>query len=108
MTLEGGILGRTDDMVVVRGVNVYPSAIEQIVRQFPDVAEYRAHVHRKGAMTELHLVIESLPNVRDTAALVASIEKSLQAALNLRIPVTSVPHGSLPRAELKARRWFKD
>jgi phenylacetate-CoA ligase len=106
--LEGGILGRTDDMVVVRGVNVYPSAVEQIVREFPDVAEYRAHVHRKGAMTELHLVIEPFPSVKNTAALVASVEKSLQGALNLRIPVTSAPHGSLPRAELKARRWIKD
>ncbi len=107
-TLEGGILGRTDDMVVVRGVNVYPSAIEQIVREFSDIAEYRAHVHKKGAMTELHLVVEPAQNVRNTAALVAAVEKSLQAALNLRIPVTSAPPGSLPRAELKARRWVKE
>lgn len=107
-TLEGGILGRTDDMVVVRGVNIYPSAIEQTVREFPDVAEYRAHVHKKGAMTELHLVIEPLQKVKNVAELVAAIERSLQTALNLRVPVTSAPPGSLPRAELKARRWIKD
>jgi phenylacetate-CoA ligase len=105
---EGGILGRTDDMVVVRGVNVYPSAIEQIVREFPEVAEYRAHIHKKGAMTELHLVIEPFANVKNSAALVALVEKSLQATLNLRIPVTSAPPDSLPRAELKARRWIKE
>ena len=63
-------------------------------------------MHKKGAMIELHLVIEPMQNVKNTAALVASVEKSLQAALNLRIPVTSAPAGSLPRAELKARRWM--
>ena len=39
--LEGGVLGRTDDMMIVRGVNVFPSAIEQILRSFPEVPEYR-------------------------------------------------------------------
>src|SRR5205807_1375720 len=104
----GGILGRTDDMVVVRGVNVYPSAIEQIVREFREVAEYRAQITKKGALTEMHLLIEPLPEVRNAAALVAGVEKALQAALNLRIPVTISPSGSLPRAELKARRWIKE
>lgn len=106
-TLDGGILGRTDDMVVVRGVNIYPTAVEQIVREFRDVAEYQAHVGHKGAMTELHLVIEPSERVKNVASLVADIEKALQTAFSLRIPVTSAPAGSLPRAELKARRWIR-
>jgi phenylacetate-CoA ligase len=107
-TLEGGILGRTDDMVVVRGVNIYPSAVEQIVRQFAEVAEYQAHITRRGALTEMHLAIEPVADLIDGAALPARVEKVLQAALNLRIPVTLSPPGSLPRAEFKARRWIKD
>src|SRR5262249_49940639 len=50
IALEGGILGRTDDMVVVRGVNVYPSAIEQIVRSCGNVAEYRVEIHTGKAL----------------------------------------------------------
>src|SRR5690606_40295165 len=41
LALEGGILGRSDDMVVVRGVNVYPSAVDQVIRESPGVGEYR-------------------------------------------------------------------
>jgi phenylacetate-CoA ligase len=103
--LDGGILGRTDDMVVVRGVNIFPTAIEQIVREFPEIAEYQARVTAKGALAELHLVIEPMREVKDVAALVAALEKKLQTTLNLRIPVTS--GSSLPRAELKARRWVR-
>ncbi|MDX1981148.1 MAG: AMP-binding protein, partial [Bryobacteraceae bacterium] len=104
MALEGGIVGRTDDMVVVRGVNIYPTAVEQIVRGFGEIAEYQAHIGQKGAMTEMHLVIEPRDSVRNAAALVAAVEKALQTAFNLRIPVATAPSGSLPRAELKARR----
>ena len=94
-------------MVVVRGVNIYPSAVEQIVREFREIAEYQAHVTKKGAMSELHLVIEPAPEVKNPAALVAKVEKALRTALNLRIPVTTNPAGSLPRADLKAQRWIK-
>jgi phenylacetate-CoA ligase len=104
--LEGGILGRSDDMVVVRGVNVYPTAIEQTVRSQPEIAEFQVRISKKSALTQMHVVIEPRPEVRDPAALVLHLEKVLQSALALRIPVTAVPSGSLPRAELKAQRWL--
>ena len=49
--LDGGILTRSDDMVNVRGVNVYPAAIESVVREFPDVVEFKAggHASRRAA-----------------------------------------------------------
>ena len=106
MSLEGGILGRTDDMVIVRGVNVYPTAIEQIIRGFQEVVEYQVHISKRGSLTEMHITIEPAPDVRQVAPLVATVEKALQASLNLRIAVTASP-GPLPRAELKARRWIK-
>jgi phenylacetate-CoA ligase len=107
LALEGGILGRTDDMVVVRGVNIYPTAVEQIVRGFSEVLEYQVHISKKGAMTEMHLVIEPSREVKNPAALVAAVEKALQTSFSLRIPVTTAPPNSLPRAELKAKRWLR-
>jgi phenylacetate-CoA ligase len=100
--LEGGILGRTDDMLVVRGVNIFPSAVDAIVRALPEVAEYRVHVTRHGAMTELAIEIESDD---DTSA--SRLAAKLTEAFTLRIPVTRVAGGALPRFELKARRWVR-
>ena len=53
LRLEGGILARADDMVNVRGVNVYPASIEAVVRRFADVVEFRSIVSRSGAMRTL-------------------------------------------------------
>ena len=59
MALEGGILGRSDDMVVVRGVNVYPSLVEQIVRAHPEVNEYRVQLDCRSAMSQLSVEVET-------------------------------------------------
>lgn len=107
LALEGGILGRTDDMIVVRGVNVYPTAVEQIIREFAEVAEYQVHISQKGALSEMHILVEPIREAKHVAQLVASIEKALQTALSLRIPVTTAAPNSLPRAELKAKRWIR-
>jgi len=100
IALEGGILGRADDMVVVRGVNIYPTAIESVVRSIPEIGEYRVLVSRRGSMAELELDIESTD---DTAAL--RLERALDQAFTLRVPVRRLAAGSLPRFEMKARRW---
>ena len=100
IALEGGIIGRADDMVVVRGVNIYPAAVEAVVRTIPEIGEYRVVVSRRSAMMELEVQIES-PD--DTAA--ARLEGALNQAFSLRIPVTRVTYGTLPRFEMKARRW---
>jgi phenylacetate-CoA ligase len=104
LRLEGGILGRSDDMVVVRGVNVYPALIEEIVRKEPQINEYRVHLDCRTSMPQLSLEIETPP---DALSVALRLEQSLQALLNLRIPVRTVPHGSLPRFEMKAQRWVK-
>lgn len=103
--LEGGILGRVDDMVIVRGVNVYPAAMEEILRSFGEIAEYRVHVSTRDALAELRVEIEPSDFCRDVGSLRAEVQRSLETAFNLRIPVESVPPGSLPRFEMKARRW---
>ena len=107
MRFDGGIIGRCDDMVVVRGTNLYPSALDAILGQFNDVVEYRMEVGRRTGMVELRLVIEPAIRVSETAALCRRIEQSIRDAWNLRVPVRAAAPGELPRFELKARRWVE-
>lgn len=97
--MRGGVLGRVDDMIVVRGVNIYPSAVDAIVRTIAEIQEYRVHVRRAGALWDLSVEVEA------PAAASQQLERALTAAFSLRIPVACAPVGSLPRAEMKARRW---
>ncbi len=99
--LEGGVLGRVDEMVVIRGVNIYPSAVESAVRQFEGIAEFQVHQRKVDAMDEIELLIELLPDAaRD---LVKHLEQKLRDTFSMRIPVRVVH--SLPRHEFKAKRW---
>ena len=97
--LEGGIIGRADDMVVVRGVNLYPSAVDAVVRAVPEIVEYRVEVSRRGALTEVALQVEG------EQAAAEKLTAALTSAFSLRIPVECVARGTLPRFEMKARRW---
>ena len=107
MALVGGILGRTDDMVVVRGVNIYPGAVEEIIRAAGGVAEYQVQVSTARALAELSVRVEPHPDCANVAALVAALEKKFQANFALRVPVVAVPPGTLPRFEMKAKRWVR-
>ncbi len=108
LALEGGVLGRTDDMVVVRGVNVFPSAVEEVVRETGGVAEFQAEVAREGALLTLRLAVETEAGKGvDPARVAADLEDAFQARLALRVPVRVVPPGTLPRFEMKARRWVR-
>jgi phenylacetate-CoA ligase len=103
--LQGGILGRTDEMVIVRGVNIYPTAVEEIVRGFAEVAEYEVRVDNSSSLAELMLRIEPRAGCGDPAGLAERVQAALQAAFQLRVPVALAPAGSLPRFEMKAKRW---
>jgi phenylacetate-CoA ligase len=105
LALEGGILGRTDDMVVIRGVNVYPGAVDEVIRVCGGIAEYQVEVNTAGSLAELTLQIEPTPDGADVSGLVKKLQASLEAAFSLRVPVTAVAPGTLPRFELKAKRW---
>jgi phenylacetate-CoA ligase len=107
LALRGGILGRTDDMMVVRGVNVYPSAVDALVRTQADVAEYRVWLTTDAALAELRIEIEPELGCPDVSALVRRVEKDFDNALSLRVTVTPVPPGTLPRFEMKAQRWVR-
>jgi phenylacetate-CoA ligase len=98
--LDGGVLGRTDDMMVIRGVNVFPSSIEQILRSYPEVVEYRITAAKMGAMDALSIEIEDRLNQPDR------ISKGLQVKIGLKVDVSTVPIGSLPRFEGKGKRFI--
>ncbi len=106
LALEGGILGRTDDMVIVRGVNIYPEAIDAIVRAEPGVAEYQVRLPQSDGLQAIVLDLEPLPDA-NADDLVRRIGAALESAISLRIPVCAVAPGSLPRFEMKARRWLR-
>ncbi len=98
--LEGGVLGRVDDMLIIRGVNILPSSVEQVIRSFPEVAEYRITAQREGALDRLKVEVEDHQQSPDRIA------AELQLRLGLNIEVAAVPIGTLPRFEGKAERFF--
>ncbi len=103
---EGGVLGRVDDMKLVRGTNVYARAIEAVVRGYPEVVEFQIRLHREDIRDEITLRVECA-GVTDEAwpAMAERLGKELAAAHEgLRFNVDRAEAGSLPRFELKARR----
>lgn len=102
---QGGVIGRVDDMVIVRGVNVYPSAVENLVRQFGAVDEFRIQVAVRREMAELNLEIE-LVDGADEEGMCYQLQQAFHNSLGLRPNVTAVPRDSLPRFELKAKRFY--
>jgi phenylacetate-CoA ligase len=102
--LAGGILGRVDDMLIVRGVNVFPSALEGIVRRFAQVDEFVIEVYRRGQLDEVRLLLEVAGDAR---SVVAAVQEAVRVDLGIRVEAVPVPGQSLPRYELKARRLVR-
>jgi len=99
--LVGGIAGRVDDMLTVRGVNVFPSAIEAIVRRFAEVGEYRVELARVREMDELRCVVEA------PAVVAERVGAAIHRELGIRCLIEPVAPGTLPRFEMKAKRFTK-
>ncbi len=104
LRFPGGVLGRADEMVQVRGVNVYPSAVESIVREVSAISEFQIEIVERRPMWELRAEIE-VNDGSNPEEVKARLEKELALRLGLRAKVALVPGGSLPRFELKARRF---
>lgn len=106
LALRGGILGRVDDMIIVRGVNIHPSAVENVLRHIDGIAEYQALVKKTASLVELFLRIEPKSGLADAENLARRVGQELQLTFNLRVPVEVVALGTLPRFEMKAKRWI--
>jgi phenylacetate-CoA ligase len=106
MALRGGILARRDGMVIVRGVNVYPSAVEDVLRSC-GIVEFRVQTYTQRALVEMNIEIEPESDCDDTVRLSKDVGSALRNALGLRVEVKCVARGSLPRFEGKAKRWVR-
>ncbi len=101
--LDGGVTGRLDDALIIRGLNVYPATIENIILKLPEVQEFTVRAYSTETFDELEIQIESTnPDPTDT---VTTVTTAIRDALGLRADVKSVPLGTLPRYELKSKRF---
>jgi phenylacetate-CoA ligase len=102
----GGFSGRADDMLNVRGVTLFPSAIEDVVRGIPELGEEFQIVLSREELDELTLVVEPAPDVPESehAQVVSRLERDFRAKLELRPTVDLRPYGTLPKTEFKAKR----
>jgi phenylacetate-CoA ligase len=103
--LVGGIAGRMDDMVTVRGVNVFPSAIESIVRRFTEIEEFRIELVKIREMDELRCVVETRRDAR--VDLADRLAAAIHHDIGIRCAVETTAPGTLPRFEMKAKRFVK-
>jgi phenylacetate-CoA ligase len=100
-----GLRGRHDDMITVRGVNLYPSNVEHLLLSVPEVApHYQLVVERPGAMDELIVQCEPVSSEVDAAVLRAAVETVLREHTGIRLEVEVLPPGAVPRSEGKAVR----
>jgi phenylacetate-CoA ligase len=103
LRFEGGVLGRADDMVTVRGVNVFPGGVESIIRNFTEVDEFRITVNKVKQMDEMDIEVEL--SVGTDPELIHAIAIKLDSMLAFRPRVRQVAHNALPRFEMKAKRF---
>jgi phenylacetate-CoA ligase len=106
LLLEGGIIGRIDDMFTVRGNNVFPAGIEGILRQFPEIAEYRIDVETRRSMHHVKITLEPHAG-KEAASLIARVSRTIKDRLHFQAEIVAASPGELPRFELKARRFFR-
>jgi len=104
------ILGRTDDMIIVRGINVFPGQVEAVLMGIPEVAEhYQLIVEREGELDRLTVQVEVTENVfsdkiSDLMKLEKKVGKALHTVLNITGKVELVEPGTIPRSMGKAQR----
>ncbi|WP_237228959.1 phenylacetate--CoA ligase family protein [Rubinisphaera sp. JC750] len=120
LRLEGGILGRADDMVTIRGNNVFPSSVEAVLREFGEVAEYRIVIREKDAMHHMVIEIEptaelcngceteQLPELPGIQKLQQNLARTVRDRLNFSAEIRFVSAESLPRFEMKGRRFVRE
>lgn len=106
----GRITGRSDDMLVIRGINVFPSQIEHVLLSLPEVGnQFMVYIDRVNHLDEMSIEVEMNREyfhgeLQDLARIQAKVVKALRDVLELRTSVKLVEPGSLPRFEGKAKR----
>ena len=110
LRLKGGVLGRVDDMLIIRGNNVFPAGVEAVIREFVEVAEFRLVVSQQREMHHLRIEIEPAASLAEPAVreLVVRIGGAIKDRLNFQAEIHAVAAGSLPRFEMKACRLVRE
>lgn len=100
--IKGGVLGRADDMMIVRGVNLYPGAIDDLMRSLSQIAEYEVLIRRVAGMDDLLIRIETTvkSSFEDTKR---AVQQEFRHRFNVRVSIEQAE--SLPRYEFKAKRY---
>jgi phenylacetate-CoA ligase len=99
LLLEGGILGRRDDMITIRGMNVYPSALEEVLRSVAGTGEFQIIADRPGELDELTIRLEG----NEEAC--REVGRRMDDLLGIRVEIVAVAQGALPRGDGKAKRF---
>lgn len=105
--IRGGVLGRADDMIIVRGVNLYPGAIDNLMRSLANIIEYEVVIRRVEGMDDLLVRIESDASGGPEAA-PHQVVSAFRDQFNIRVSVEQAPAGTLPRYEFKAKRYKRE
>ena len=96
-------------MITIRGNNLYPAALEDVIREFDGIAEFRIELRTVKAMQHVKIEIEPFPalGTSDVDALVAQIAETIKSRWHFQAEVVPVASGSLPRFEMKGRRFVR-
>jgi phenylacetate-CoA ligase len=107
--LAGGILGRVDDMVIIRGNNLHAAAVEELLRGLPEIGEFRCTIRSNRAMNSLTIEVEPAPsNDRNGVSIARSVSQAFHDRFHFRADVVAVPRGKLPRFEMKGQRFVRE
>lgn len=108
--LRGGILGRADDMLIIRGNNVFPASVEALLREFPEIVEYRITIRTVRSMHQMRIEIEPGATLDDEPgeALRERVTHAIKDRFNFVPDVLLAGCGLLPRFELKGRRIVRE
>ncbi|HEX9770981.1 MAG TPA: AMP-binding protein [Kiloniellales bacterium] len=106
--VEIGTIGRMDDMVKVKGINVWPQAVDDVIFETPEIDEYQIVISSSADAADV-ITARVMPTAEmggeTAAAFAASLGERLRGRIGIRFRVELVPPGSLERSEYKARRW---
>ena len=104
---RGSVLGRTDFMVTIRGVNIFPTAVENLIGEVPGVTNhYELHISRRDGMDRMLVKVEAVFSAADRQVLAQGLATHLHRRLGVRLETEVVAPGDLPRYELKSKRIF--
>jgi phenylacetate-CoA ligase len=102
---EGGFSGRADDMLNIRGVTLFPSAVEDVIRSIPELGEeFKIVVSSNRTLDEITLVVEQRDTSVEASTVAGRLETSFRAQLELRPTIEMLPYGTLPKTEFKGKR----